>query len=110
MSPQRGNASIREFPSPYSPMDALVFLLFVIVSGLLSVGTALSLQRTISRFRGGSERMEEVAEGINSTTIAFLRKQWSVILLCTILSALALSFVLEEKNAFLLIGHFVTGS
>jgi len=101
---------MRGFLSPHLSMDALIFLLFVIAAGALSLGTALSLQRSISRFQTGTDKMEEVTAGIRRATLAFVQKQWSVIVLCTILSALALSFVLEEKNTPLLIGHFVVGS
>src|SRR3989344_9632324 len=109
MSPQRGNASIREFPSPCFSMDALIFLLFVFVAGALALGTAVSLIKSIIRMKGGTEKMEEVAASIRRATFAFVRKQWSIILVCILLSALALFFVLEEKNTPLLIGHFVAG-
>ncbi len=97
------------FSPPHASMDTPIFLLFIAGSGALGIGTALSLHSTIMRFPKGTEKMNAFSATIRLSTIAFTKKEWSVIVLCTVLSAILLSFLLEEETAPLIIGEFIFG-
>jgi K(+)-stimulated pyrophosphate-energized sodium pump len=90
-------------------MDALVFLLFITVSGALGLGTAFSLHSTLQGLPTGTDQMQKISHTIRTATFSFVRKEWGVILLCTILSGVLLSFLLETQTAPLTISLFVLG-
>ena len=91
-------------------MDTVLFLLFIVMSGSLSLATALSLHMSLRTVKGGSEKMESIALAIRRMTRAFLRKEWGVILLFLLIGGMLLFFFLEKNRAPLVLFTFVFGT
>ncbi|HXV78142.1 MAG TPA: sodium-translocating pyrophosphatase [Candidatus Polarisedimenticolaceae bacterium] len=69
------------------------------LEGLLGLGFALTLYLTIARASAGTDRMREIAAEIHSGAMAFLRREYSILVVFVAIVAALLGWFLDRQTA-----------
>ena len=83
------------------------FVIFIVAVALLSLGMSWYITRQVKKAETGNEKMNEISAAIEEGAMAFLNKEYRIMLLFMVLSCFALLTLEDGKTLALM---FVIGS
>jgi K(+)-stimulated pyrophosphate-energized sodium pump len=74
------------------------YLMYALASGVLSLIVALILSASIKKQPAGNDKMREIANAISDGAMAFLKREYRVLIIFIIILGAALWYLLDDKS------------